>query len=705
MKLFKKVLCLFALVLFVFAAVGCNLGNSGDNKDDEDKKQGEEFKDTEFKISYDTQGGSAIAESTIKLSEIASFNLPANPTKEGKEFAGWYLDANCTKLFALSELANIKDKEIKLYAKWVDKGQGGNVLNGVSFKAEYNTNASFVDREPEYTYDFDSETGMLAQVMTGIAEDKYEVTGKITVEGNVGANEIASLRDLSFTLKLTVYVNAQENNKEAFATNFAFELYVNNGVVYALLPAELTGEDAPMGVSLDVAKIIEDNTPAVEAILKEFGAAFKEEILPMISQYEEFIPEDFDLSVLDTINWDNLTFEELLKLTALLPVIPEETDPFDYVIGMAEEELLPLLEEAGIDPEFYAQAKGIVLEILEILAQILPAQTKNGNVVKFEVTQAQYNKVINDLSAYIEENAEEIVSLVAALLVENKQPVEKVIDLEETKSYEDYEGKYEAYLWQPYFIKDGVKTHFKDTINEEYSNYGYINGDLFQPFVNYDVVYDMADDWEMYQVLAYETFYYNDYENYLSVFLVKGNKFYAVSSDSESTELNGWLTLQELYDASLEDGVSFCFNEYKGLFEFGYSGIYFDFGTLDIGDPDKFDIEGVCEAVELYLPAVKAALLKAVKINDAKVEITLANEMPTKIEAAIDVEFKLEGADLEFLDAPEEASIEAKYNETAKFEVLGVSTFELPSFASYMDLTAMLQEEINGLFGEYFPTR
>lgn len=706
MKLFKKILCLFALVLFVFAAVGCNLGGTDGGKDGKDDpgKQGE-VKDTEIAISYDTQGGSAIAGTTVKLSEIASFNLPANPTKEGKEFAGWYLDANCTQLFALSELANMK--EVKLYAKWVDKGQGGNVLNGVGFKAEYNVNASYVDKEPEYTSGIDPETGSLAQIMPEYSEEKYEVTGKITVEGNVGANEVKSVRDLSFTLKLTVFANVQENNKEAFATDLAFELYVNNGVIYVLVPEEITGEDAPMGVALDVAKIIDDNKPAVEAALKEYGKVFAEEILPMISEYEEFIPEDFDLSVLDTIDWDNLTFEELLKLTALIPSIPETEDPADYFLGMFEEEILPILEEEGFDSEIYEQAKGIVLDVLEILAQILPVETKNGNVVKYEVTQAQYNKVINDLSSYIEENAEDIIEFIIAIVGSNSGSVspQPVIDENETVEYETYEGSVEVFVWQPYYIENGEKKHYEDSIEDGYSSLGSVSGDLFIPYVNYDIAYDMANNWTMHIIEDHEWCYDGNFEYFADAYLFDNGKFYLVPSQGFSDDLAGWYTAQELYNATYVDNKSICFDEYKGYLQFGYSGIYYDPATFEIGDPDALDAEGMADAVELYLPLVKAALLKAIKINDAKVEVTLANEVPTKIEGSVNVEFKLEGADLEFLDAPEEASIEAKLVETAKFEILGVATFELPSFASYMDVTAMLQEEIDGLLGDFLPTK
>ena len=65
-------------------------------------------------VEFETNGGSEIAK--VEVADALSFKLPANPTKEGYEFKGWYLDAEFTK-----EFKTLGSESIKLYAKWEEK--------------------------------------------------------------------------------------------------------------------------------------------------------------------------------------------------------------------------------------------------------------------------------------------------------------------------------------------------------------------------------------------------------------------------------------------------------------------------------------------------------------------------------------------------------------------------------------------------------
>lgn len=109
MKALKGALILLIVAGLVFCFVGCssidpNPSNPG-LKDD--------IKDIRFTISFDSQGGSEVTPITIKAGE--TIILPDDPTKEGYEFLGWYLDKELTNSFSISLKL---DNDITLYAKW-----------------------------------------------------------------------------------------------------------------------------------------------------------------------------------------------------------------------------------------------------------------------------------------------------------------------------------------------------------------------------------------------------------------------------------------------------------------------------------------------------------------------------------------------------------------------------------------------------------
>ncbi|MCR5792607.1 MAG: InlB B-repeat-containing protein [Lachnospiraceae bacterium] len=67
-----------------------------------------------FTVSFDTQGGSAVS-AIPGIKEGGTINLPANPTKKGYDFLGWYTSNSYTTRFTNSTKVNA---DITLYAKW-----------------------------------------------------------------------------------------------------------------------------------------------------------------------------------------------------------------------------------------------------------------------------------------------------------------------------------------------------------------------------------------------------------------------------------------------------------------------------------------------------------------------------------------------------------------------------------------------------------
>ena len=82
-------------------------------------------------IAFDSQGGSVV--DAIARTAGASITAPANPTKTGYDFGGWYTNAACTEKFGMPttmpDYSNA-DKGITVYAKWVPR-------NDTNYKVEY----------------------------------------------------------------------------------------------------------------------------------------------------------------------------------------------------------------------------------------------------------------------------------------------------------------------------------------------------------------------------------------------------------------------------------------------------------------------------------------------------------------------------------------------------------------------------------------
>ena len=68
--------------------------------------------DVSFVVSFDSNGGNIIEPMEMKYWKIQLF---PNPTKDGYEFVGWYLDESLTIPISFTD---IPQKEVTLYAKW-----------------------------------------------------------------------------------------------------------------------------------------------------------------------------------------------------------------------------------------------------------------------------------------------------------------------------------------------------------------------------------------------------------------------------------------------------------------------------------------------------------------------------------------------------------------------------------------------------------
>lgn len=65
------------------------------------------------RVKFDTQGGSSVSDQTPASGSALA--KPADPTREGYTFGGWYTDAACTKAY---DFATAVTADLTLYAKW-----------------------------------------------------------------------------------------------------------------------------------------------------------------------------------------------------------------------------------------------------------------------------------------------------------------------------------------------------------------------------------------------------------------------------------------------------------------------------------------------------------------------------------------------------------------------------------------------------------
>lgn len=79
------------------------------------------------RVKFDTQGGSSIDDQTPASGSTVA--KPADPTREGYTFAGWFSDAACTKAY---DFATAVTADMTLYTKWVKYPADNNGGNGNS---------------------------------------------------------------------------------------------------------------------------------------------------------------------------------------------------------------------------------------------------------------------------------------------------------------------------------------------------------------------------------------------------------------------------------------------------------------------------------------------------------------------------------------------------------------------------------------------
>lgn len=135
-------------------------------------------------IAFDSQGGSVV--DAIARTAGASITAPANPTKTGYDFDGWYTDADCTEEFdmptTMPDYSN-KDKGITVYAKWTPS-------DDTKYKVEYyyqELNGTYTLDEGKTAYPTGTTGGNVApttDAKTGFTLNEKKSTTNQTIAAN-----------------------------------------------------------------------------------------------------------------------------------------------------------------------------------------------------------------------------------------------------------------------------------------------------------------------------------------------------------------------------------------------------------------------------------------------------------------------------------------------------------------------------------------
>ena len=90
-------------------------------------------------ITFDSNGGSDVAPTSADNG--STIDAPAEPTKDGHAFAGWFADEALTNEWNFETDAVIAD--ITLYAAWTEEGDSSIKRNTLSAGVFYNGNGTF----------------------------------------------------------------------------------------------------------------------------------------------------------------------------------------------------------------------------------------------------------------------------------------------------------------------------------------------------------------------------------------------------------------------------------------------------------------------------------------------------------------------------------------------------------------------------------
>ena len=209
---FKKIIVSLLSIISIITLVSCTMGQG--EKPPVEQPPVEEV--AKYTVTFHSVGGSAI--SSVKTNDEGKINSPANPTKEGYKFAGWYTDTTYETKVDVSK--EVFTSNTILYAKWTketytitfETNGGTNVesveveyLDTVSLKTPSKAGYSFVGwyQDKDLTTKFDSTTKLTSNVTLYAKWEKIVLNVSFNTNGG---SDVETIK-VDYNKKLTLPEN------------------------------------------------------------------------------------------------------------------------------------------------------------------------------------------------------------------------------------------------------------------------------------------------------------------------------------------------------------------------------------------------------------------------------------------------------------------------------------------------------------------
>ena len=193
----KKKLFILALIPVVSAALLTSCSCADNKPETSPSKESETIK---YSVTFNSNGGSTVAQ----ISNVESgtkITKPADPTKEGYQFQGWYKDSALTAAFDFNTGIT---SNIILYAKWVE-------VSVDKFTVSFNTNGG-----SEILDQVNIESGRLATTPTNPTKNGYTFVGWYMDSALTTAFDF----NTPITSNITLYAKWNEVSVDKYTVSF-----------------------------------------------------------------------------------------------------------------------------------------------------------------------------------------------------------------------------------------------------------------------------------------------------------------------------------------------------------------------------------------------------------------------------------------------------------------------------------------------------
>ena len=158
---------------------------------------------TKYTVKYETNGGNVIKSVSVRRNSLLT--KPTDPTKEGFEFDGWYIDENLTEIYDFTSKVT---KGFTLYAKWTEIEKEPEII-------EPDKEQDFVDVSEEDWFDNSVKYVVNNNLMNGVSDKEFAPNAAVTRamlvtvlyrnEGEPATNKSIPFADVDMS---TYYANA-----------------------------------------------------------------------------------------------------------------------------------------------------------------------------------------------------------------------------------------------------------------------------------------------------------------------------------------------------------------------------------------------------------------------------------------------------------------------------------------------------------------